>query len=60
MITTEVYLDDQMRPFRAEMYGRVDTELQSELEAVLENDLGITKENQLWIWNQENDNSYPT
>ena len=60
MITTEVYLDDQMRPFRAEMYGRVDPELQSELEAVLENDLGITKENQLWIWNQENDNSYPT
>ena len=57
MITSEVYLDDQMRPYRAQMYGQVDTELQSELEGVLEKDLGITKENQLWIWNQEKGNS---
>ena len=57
MIASEVYLDDQMRPYRAQMYGQVDTELQSELEGVLEKDLGITKENQLWIWNQEKGNS---
>ena len=56
-VTSDVYLDGQMRPYRAQLYGYVDTELQSDLTSILEKDLGITKENQLWIWNQERGNS---
>ena len=56
-VTSEVFLNEQMRPYCVRLYGQVDAALQGELEAALEKDLGITKENQLWIWNQEKGNS---
>lgn len=56
-LTVEVLLDENMVPAFAELSGTGDASAQAQLAAILETDLQITKENQLWIWNQENNSS---
>ena len=56
-VTAEIYLDEALVPVRAEITGYSAPELENELIRMLELDLGITKENQVWNWRQENRNS---
>ena len=51
-VTAEISLNDNMEPYRAQLHAQDGAEQQKILEQVLEEDLGITKENQVWIWNQ--------
>lgn len=52
-VTAEVFLDEMLHPNSARLYIQTGSEHQKKLEQILEADLGITKENQAWIWNQE-------
>lgn len=56
-VTAEIYLDEELRPIRAEIIGHSAPELETELAHMLELNLGITKENQVWIWSQEDKSS---
>lgn len=57
IVTADVYLDETLKPYFAEIYPQTDSEQYPGLEQILEDDLGITKENQAWIWNREKDSS---
>lgn len=54
-VLPEVHLNEMMEPFIVRIYGQSDSMRQQELEMILEEDLGVTKENQVWIWNQVKD-----
>lgn len=56
MVSSEVHLNEMMEPAIVRIHGQSDSTGQHALEVILEEDLGITKENQVWIWNQEKDN----
>lgn len=56
-ISAEIGLDKDLVPAFAKIVTESEAEMQDALELVLEADLGITKENQIWIWNQENSSS---
>lgn len=56
-VVASVQLDENMVPVYAVMQGTNDLTVRHQLENILETELGITKENQKWIWNQENDSS---
>lgn len=56
-IVAEVSLNTDLIPSFAELHGEVDANVQLQLEKILTADLGITKENQKWIWNQESNSS---
>lgn len=57
IITASVHLDANMQPVTAQIYVQSDSDQTEKLKQILEEDLGITKENQSWIWNQEKDSS---
>jgi hypothetical protein len=50
-VLTEVHLSKTMEPDFVKIYGHAEAECQDQLEIILEDDLGITKENQVWMWN---------
>ena len=52
-VTSEIYLDEEMVPIRVEITGDFAKAAQDELATMLERDLGVTKENQVWIWMKE-------
>lgn len=56
-ITVEISLDQDGCPVFAEMYGEAHPDAQLQLREILTEDLGIPKENQQWIWNQESSSS---
>lgn len=56
-IRPRVLLDEKMVPVSVRISGKADTKAQRILQEILTMDLGIPKENQEWIWNQENSNS---
>ena len=56
-ILVQISLNHAMVPFFAEIQYYGDPKVQVELENVIATDLGITKENQKWIWNQGNNSS---
>lgn len=56
-VTPEVYLNERMEPNFVRIYGQTNSVEQHRLEVMLEENLGITKENQVWIWNQGKDSS---
>ena len=56
-ITVEILLNESMIPAFAQIEWDGNPSLQIELEKVLMTDLGIPKENQQWIWHQENNSS---
>lgn len=53
----EIRLDELQIPVFAEIKCMRNEKLQLQLQEILEKDLGIPKENQTWIWNQENNSS---
>lgn len=56
-VSVTVTLDDGLLPVSAEISGNPDTNVQMQLQNILMTDLGIPKENQAWIWNQEHSGS---
>lgn len=56
-IQVEITLDDRQLPAFAEIRGDCSGETRRQLEALLESDLGITKENQRWTGKQEKNGS---
>lgn len=56
-ITAEISIDENLHPSAVRICGKLELQQQKELEQILEKDLGITKENHLWIWSQEKDSS---
>lgn len=52
-VTSEVFLNENLIPYFVRIYGQADADAEHCLKELLEKDLGITKENQVWIWNQE-------
>ncbi len=56
-VTARVFLNEELIPVSAEMEGESDPSVQMQLENILTEDLGIPKENQKWIWNQESNTS---
>ena len=56
-IKIEITLNEEGLPYRAEIQGEAEAKVQKELQRILETDLGISKENQTWIRNQESSNS---
>lgn len=56
-IRLEILLDDHQLPAVAEIRGDCSGETRQRLEALLEQDLGITKENQRWTGKQEKSGS---
>jgi hypothetical protein len=56
-ITVEILLNEEQVPCFAEIQYGADSGIQYELQRILETDLGISKENQKWIRNQENSSS---
>ena len=56
-ITVEISLNEEMLPFFAEIQYKTENNVQKELQKILETDFGISKENQKWIRNQENNSS---
>lgn len=56
-IEVEIILNEEKVPCFAEIHYAGDSKIQSELQTILETDLGISKENQKWIRNQENNSS---
>ena len=56
-IEVEIILNEEKVPCFAEIHYAGDSKIQSELQTILEADLGISKENQKWIRNQENNSS---
>jgi len=57
-ITAKVSLDEALTPVFVEIGSENALTIQNELQTILTTDLGIPKENQKWIWNQENNSSY--
>ena len=53
-IRTEFFLNEEMIPVSVEIRGEPDPDMQEQLQEILMMDIGIPKENQQWIWNQEN------
>ena len=56
-IQVQVDLDHALIPESVTVTGISDPYIQKELQKFLIDDLGISKENQRWIWNQENSSS---
>lgn len=56
-ITVQISLDHDRLPAFAAMYGEVAPDVELQLQKILTTDLGIPKENQKWIWNQESSSS---
>lgn len=56
-LTSEIQLDNNLKPRDAQIYAQANSEQQRVLEQILETDLGITKGNQVWILHQEKDSS---
>lgn len=56
-ITAHVSLDEDLIPIFVEINGVVGPNIQMQLQNILTTDLGIPKENQKWIWNQESNSS---
>ena len=56
-IEVTIHLDEMLVPAFAEIRCQKNEKLQHQLQEILEKDLGIPKENQTWIWNQENNSS---
>ncbi len=56
-IKAAVTLTNAGVPVFAEIYGKVEANIQKQLQTVLTTELGIPKENQKWIWNQESNSS---
>jgi hypothetical protein len=56
-VTAKVSLDELLVPVFVEITCESDRNLQPDLQKILTMDLGIPKENQQWIWNQENNSS---
>lgn len=48
-ITAEVFVDDHNIPTEAKLSGEISPYAKERLKEILESDLGITKENQIWI-----------
>ena len=57
MVSAEIALDQKYIPSFAEIQVISGAENKSELESIIATDLGITKENQKWILNQEKSSS---
>ena len=53
-ISASISLGETFVPCFAEIQGNMDPLIQKKLENILTEDMGITKENQLWIGNPEN------
>ena len=56
-LSVYISLDENMIPAFAQLHGDYTHNAQQELESILETELGITKENQVWIWNQKSNSS---
>ena len=56
-VTVCVSLDEMLIPIFAEVHYDGSIEDQTQLQNSIATDLGIPKENQTWIWNQQNSNS---
>lgn len=56
-ITVHFSLNEELMPLFAEISSDANPDVQMQLENILMTDLGIPKENQKWIWNQESSNS---
>lgn len=56
-VMVQVTLNQAQIPVFAELSGEAAPYAQRELEKILMTDLGIPKENQKWIWNQESNSS---
>lgn len=56
-VSAEIFLDHNLMPTFAEIEGALTPDLQMQLQTILTDDLGIPKENQSWIWNQEANSS---
>lgn len=52
-LEVRILLEEDMIPTKAIIRGEVSGKGRTQLEQILENDLGLTKENQRWIGNQE-------
>jgi hypothetical protein len=49
----DIFLNEDLLPEFAELTGDVAPQVQAQLQRILTTDLGIPKENQKWIRNQE-------
>lgn len=56
-ILARITLNEDCLPVFAEVEGNVPGDIQAQLQEILTRDLGIPKENQTWIWSQENSGS---
>ena len=56
-IAVEIYLDEEKVPRFVQIECAAPSKVQNELQRILETDLGIAKENQKWISNQEKSSS---
>lgn len=56
-IEVDLFLDENQMPASAEIEGTLEADIQSRLQNILVEDLGIPKENQTWSWNQESNSS---
>lgn len=56
-IAVEIVLNEEKLPCFAQIQYGTDSKIQNELQRILETELGISKENQKWIRNQENSSS---
>lgn len=56
-ITVQFLLEGNQVPVFAEIEGEFTPNVQMQLQNILTEDLGIPKENQKWIWNQESKSS---
>ena len=56
-VTATVTLDENFIPIFVKIVGDIEPSIQEELENILIVEMGIPKENQEWIWNQENNGS---
>lgn len=53
----QIFLNKDYLPESVEIKGAFDLAEQAELQSILTTEFGIPKENQIWIWNQENNGS---
>ena len=56
-IQVQVFLDENLIPAFTEIEGTLPPSKQTQLQNILTEELGIPKENQTWIWSQENNSS---
>lgn len=56
-IRVHITLNEELVPAFAQICSNAGPDLQMQLQAILTEDLGIAKENQIWIWNQEDSSS---